>query len=101
METAISPLNNTGKIYPGDYWDSKIITRRWELCYSTRDKIYLTDEEKERFIGEIKKGQTIVEIGGNFLTTKFIYLISIREKPVPKKTVGIYKNGRLVGYEMK
>lgn len=87
METAISPLKTM--VNPSDYWDSKIPERRWELCYSYKDKIYLTNEEKEQFMNMVKSGKTIVEIGGNFITTKFLYLIAIRNEPIRRKYVEV------------
>ncbi len=96
METAISLSSNSYK----DLWNVEHPDRRWELSYGTKDKMYLTDLEKDKLVDQMKKGSSVIEISGNFFSTKFLYLVAIKSKRVNKSPKPVYKNGQIVSYEL-
>ena len=53
--------------------------RRWELAYGFKDKFYLTNEERDVFLANIKAGAKIVQIGTMTLSGKFTYLLPVRK----------------------
>lgn len=59
--------------------DYKTLTnkRKWELSYGYKDKFYLTEREKDFFIGEVTKGKDVVCLNGIVLTRFFKYLIPV------------------------
>lgn len=64
--------------------------RRWELSVGFKTKIYLTDEERNYYIEQLKLGKKIVLVGEMVLTKQFNYLIPVRNKPLPDKDGIIY-----------
>jgi hypothetical protein len=62
-------------------WDDAnlvpLITQRkeavWIIVYGL-DKFYLTNEEKEYLLNSLEKGAKFVQIKGNVLTDKFLYI---------------------------
>lgn len=51
----------------------------WAIVYGV-DKFHITNEEKQYFLGSLQKGAKFVEIKGNVLTDKFLYIILDEEK---------------------
>lgn len=51
----------------------------WEIVYGI-DKFYLTNEEKEFLLDAFNKGHKYVDIKGNILTDKFLYITLDDEK---------------------
>ena len=45
----------------------------WEVVYGI-EKFYLTNEEKEYFLNALQSGAKFVDIKGNILTDKFLYI---------------------------
>ncbi len=45
----------------------------WEIVYGL-EKFYLTNEEKQYFLNALEKGAKFVDIKGNILTDKFLYI---------------------------
>lgn len=52
--------------------------RRWELSYKGRDKIYLTDIERDAFLKAVVNGAEIIQIGDLTLTKFFQFLVPVR-----------------------
>lgn len=59
--------------------------RRWELSIGWKTKIYLTDEEREYYLKQLKLGKKIILIGEMVLTKQFNYIIPIRNKSKPSE----------------
>ena len=66
--------------------------RRWELCVNYKTKIYLNDEEKDYFLGQLKLGKKVILVGEMVLTKHFDYLIPIRNKFRPLEPGEIRRN---------
>lgn len=63
-------------------WDNKKIADRrrdtnmelvWEVAFGT-ERFYLTNDEKEFYVGELKKGSKFVELEGLVLTDRPLYI---------------------------
>jgi len=65
-----------------DYYKSTP-RRRWELSIGWKTKLYLTDEEKDYFLQQLRLGKKIVLIGEMVLTKQFSYIIPVRNKVKP------------------
>jgi len=57
--------------------------RRWELSIGWKTKLYLTDEERNYYIEQLKIGKKIVLVGEMVLTKQFNYLIPVRNRYKP------------------
>lgn len=64
-------------------YHSPSTARRWELSIGWKTKLYLTDEEHDYYLQQLKIGKKIVLVGELVLTKSFNYLIPIRNKPKP------------------
>lgn len=54
--------------------------KQWIVAFGT-EKIYLTNEEAEFYMGELRKGQHVVMLrSGKILTDKFLYMIPLEVK---------------------
>lgn len=89
MEKILATLPSIKIIAPQDPTDylSGTSTRRWELALNWKRIIYLTDQEKDYFMAQLKVGKKIVQIGDLILTKKFDYLIATR-KPKQEPLTG-------------
>lgn len=77
------PEQSNKFIMPGnkdDYFEPKDIRRRWEVNYSYKRNVYLTDEERLYFITKISEGVRIVQVGELTLTNNFKTIVPIRTK---------------------
>jgi hypothetical protein len=68
---------------PREYWDDSNPCRRWELTVNWKTKVYLTDQERNYFLAQIKAGKKIIRIGEMILTRHFDCLIPVRGKVRP------------------
>ena len=59
--------------------------RRWELSIGWKTKIYLTDEEREYYLQQLRLGKKIILIGEMVLTKQFNYLVPVKNKERPLK----------------
>ena len=64
---------------PTDYLTATNI-RRWELSVNWKSKFYLTDEEKDYFLSQLRLGKKIIAVGEMILTPRFDYLVPIKQK---------------------
>jgi len=69
------PPSNPEHYLRADSW------RRWELCINWKTKFYLTDEERNYFLEQLRLGKKIILIGDMLLTKRFDYLIPIPLQP--------------------
>jgi len=56
--------------------------RRWKVSYgfSKEAEFYLTDEEKNYFVSQIKRGALGVEVGSLFLSSKFMFICPVADQ---------------------
>jgi len=66
--------------------------RRWELSIGWKTKLYLTDEERNYYIEQLKLGKKIILVGEMVLTKQFNYLIPLsnRMKPLAPGEIRYY-----------
>ena len=57
--------------------------RRWELSIGYKTKLYLTDEERDFYLQQLRLGKKIILIGEMVLTKQFNYLVPIRNRHKP------------------
>lgn len=81
-ELALETSNKIANIH--DYTDSKIPERRWKVEYVGGKCFYLTNEERIHFLQQIKNGATIIQIGLLTLTSRFSYIVPIRNEQKKK-----------------
>lgn len=72
----ISPEN------PMEYWTGASSTRRWEVTINWKTKVYLTDQEKEYYLNQLKLGKKIIQIGDLILTKRFDSIIPLSKPKV-------------------
>ena len=83
-----------------EYWDAKNINRRWELGIDYKTKFYLTDDEAEYYFRQVFNGINIIRIGEMILTSKFQYLVPIRNKKVEKRVDPVINSeGKIISYK--
>ena len=64
-----------------DYSNDSILERRWAIVYVGGKTFFLTDEEREKFLIDLKKGATIAQVGGVLtLSNRFSYIYALRDK---------------------
>jgi hypothetical protein len=81
MDKTLATLPSDNILVPADpaeYW-TESTDRRWELTLNWKTKVYLTDQEKEYFMAQLKAGKRIVRVGEMILTKKFDCLIPTRK----------------------
>lgn len=68
-----------------DYTNPDIPDRRWKISYGKNQVFYLTDKEREFFLGAIYQGEKHVQIGLLTLSNNFFYMNPIRNIKVADK----------------
>lgn len=92
IKSLLNPANiGSGLIKPSEYFDDKSPNRRWEIAFDYKTKIYLTDEEHDYFLDKLTKGAVVVQVGQMTLTSKFLYMIPIKEKTKVKPDFNIVR----------
>jgi hypothetical protein len=86
MEKSLLPTSRPKIVSPENPNEYFLSTskRRWELSYGGKDKIYLSEEEKEFFTKAILEGKKMVKMGDLFLSSMFRYLIPVKPKIDPE-----------------
>lgn len=100
LEKSLSIQANSSPIKVSEYFNGGIRERRWELAYDFKTKMYLTDEERLYFLQQIGHGASVVQIKDLTLTTKFLYMIPIREKNPTRYKIVKKEDGSEVAVEI-
>lgn len=66
-----------------DVYHEPSVWRRWELSIGWKTKLYLTDEEREYYLEQLRLGKKIILVGDMVLTKQFNYLVPVRNKHEP------------------
>ncbi len=101
-QASYKPLSTIKPVNAREYDNFENPNRRWEVAYgyTKEGKKYLTDQEREYFLGEMAKGKTIVQVGLLTLTNKFLYIAPIRDKHKKTEYELIEVNGQQVYREV-
>ena len=95
MENKVS-LSCQGQVRPSDYTNSDLPERRWKIFYGYKQEFYLTDDERNFFMGAFLKGDSFVQVGQLTLSNKFLFIVPIKNK---KRTEEIIDNIQLTPEE--
>jgi hypothetical protein len=68
-----------------DFLSKDIPGRVWALVYPDKNIFYLNDEERKELLGKIAGGNTVVQIGGLTLSSRFSYMYQFKNKPANKE----------------
>ena len=83
-----------------DFLDDKIPERRFRLVYPNKEVFYLTQEERDYLLNQVKNGAEWIEIGEHTFTKHFTTMYPIKDNLFKVKPVEIVKDGKVVGYEV-
>jgi len=68
-----------------DFSNDQILERRWAIVYVGGKTFFLTDEEREKFLLDLKKGATIMQVSGILtLSNRFSYIYPLRDKQIKR-----------------
>lgn len=62
---------------PLEYLHGASSTRRWEVTINWKNKVYLTDQEKNYYLEQLKLGKKIIQVGDLILTKRFDSIIPL------------------------
>lgn len=85
MEDQKSPscqTKSTVEIKPSDYTNPDLPDRRWKVSYGKGQIFYLTDKEREFFLGAVLAGEKHIQIGLLTLSNMFFYMVPLRKMTV-------------------
>ena len=89
MPNKIATLPSSLPVDPERYFIASS-NRRWELTINWKLKVYLTDNEKDYFLEQLKLGKKIISVGDMVLTKRFDCLIPVRKKLENKEGITYY-----------
>lgn len=71
---------------PLEYLNGSSSTRRWEVTINWKTKVYLTDQEKNYYLEQLKLGKKIIQVGDLILTKRFDSIIPLSKPKVEPLT---------------